>query len=91
MPGATVNLYDADGDKIGTTVTNARGEYSFDSASEGLVAGGTYTVTMDNPADYQEGGPLHGWEPTGSPYPAFEVTPGGPGENDHSIDFGFRK
>ncbi|MFJ9822593.1 SdrD B-like domain-containing protein [Streptomyces sp. NPDC101151] len=68
--GATVNLYDADGKKIGTTVTNSRGEYYFDSTvtnnvkPEDLVYGHTYTVKMDNPDDYTAGGPLQGWVPT---------------------------
>ncbi|MEU4549935.1 hypothetical protein [Nonomuraea dietziae] len=53
-----MNLHDADGDKIGTTVTTARGEYCFDSVSvrNRLVADRTYTVQMLNPADYQAGG-----------------------------------
>ncbi|MFJ8602592.1 SdrD B-like domain-containing protein [Streptomyces shenzhenensis] len=68
--GATVNLYDADGNKIGTAVTNERGEYYFDSTvtknvkPEDLQYGKTYTVKMDNPADYQAGGVLDGWKPT---------------------------
>ncbi|MEU6612073.1 SdrD B-like domain-containing protein, partial [Streptomyces shenzhenensis] len=68
--GATVNLYDADGKKIGTAVTNERGEYYFDSTvtknvkPEDFPYGKTYTVKMDNPADYQAGGVLDGWKPT---------------------------
>ncbi|MFJ5836749.1 SdrD B-like domain-containing protein [Streptomyces shenzhenensis] len=70
LPGVTVNLYDADGNKIGTAVTNERGEYYFDSTvtknvkPEDLQYGKTYTIKMDNPADYQAGGPLDGWKPT---------------------------
>ncbi|WP_370271037.1 SdrD B-like domain-containing protein [Streptomyces sp. V4I8] len=70
LVGATVNLYDADGNKIGTTVTNSRGEYYFDStitknvAAEDLQYGRTYTIKMDNPADYQAGGVLEGSSPT---------------------------
>ncbi|MEV7002970.1 SdrD B-like domain-containing protein [Streptomyces sp. NPDC093982] len=68
--GATVNLYDADGNKIGTAVTNARGEYYFDSTvvknvrPEDLKYGQTYTVKMDNPDDYEDGGVLDGWAST---------------------------
>ncbi|MEU6610172.1 SdrD B-like domain-containing protein, partial [Streptomyces shenzhenensis] len=68
--GATVNLYDSDGNKIGTAVTNERGEYYFDSTvtknvkPEDFQYGKTYTVKMDNPADYQAGGVLDGWKPT---------------------------
>ncbi|MFD8396329.1 SdrD B-like domain-containing protein [Streptomyces sp. NPDC059680] len=70
LAGVTVNLYDASGNKIGTTVTNARGEYYFDSTvsknvkAEDLVYGRTYTIKMDNPDDYAAGGPLNGWVPT---------------------------
>ncbi|MGW4730574.1 SdrD B-like domain-containing protein [Streptomyces shenzhenensis] len=70
LPGVTVNLYDADGNKIGTAVTNERGEYYFDSTvtknvkPEDFQYGKTYTIKMDNPADYQAGGPLDGWKPT---------------------------
>ncbi|MEV7004784.1 SdrD B-like domain-containing protein [Streptomyces sp. NPDC093982] len=112
--GATVNLYDADGNKIGTATTNARGEYYFDSTvvknvrPEDLKYGRTYTVKMDNPDDYEDGGVLDGWastkpgagdndeidssgEPDGDPFPSVQVTPMGPGRNDHSLDFGFIK
>lgn len=57
--GATVNLYDAEGNLIATTVTNDKGEYYFDSRDvEGLVYDGNYVIKMDNPEDYAEGGPL---------------------------------
>ncbi|MFE7620982.1 SdrD B-like domain-containing protein [Streptomyces sp. NPDC057496] len=111
--GATVNLYDRAGEKIATTRTNARGEYYFDSTlvknvgPEDWVAGREYVVRMDNPADYQPGGPLDGWMPTQfdqgdtaanskgrtgpgeDAYPFYGFSTGGPGENDHDIDFGF--
>ncbi|MFJ4674751.1 SdrD B-like domain-containing protein [Kitasatospora sp. NPDC088783] len=66
VPGATVHLYDADGTLVGTTKTTDRGEYYFD---DGDVTGGlrprtAYTIRLDNPADYAEGGPLHHWVPT---------------------------
>jgi hypothetical protein len=71
--------------------------------------GSTYTIKVDNPADYATGRPLDGWAPTkpnqgGSPqtdsdgnapsrgkYPSTTVTRAGPGQNDHSKDFGFRR
>ncbi|MEV7004596.1 SdrD B-like domain-containing protein, partial [Streptomyces sp. NPDC093982] len=68
--GATVNLYDAAGNKIGTAVTNVRGEYYFDSTvvknvrPQDLQYGRTYTVKMDNPDDYEDGGVLDGWAST---------------------------
>ncbi|MER6525358.1 SdrD B-like domain-containing protein, partial [Streptomyces sp. NPDC001508] len=70
LAGATVNLYDAAGKKIGTAVTNERGEYYFDSTvtknvrPEDFPYGKTYTIKMDNPDDYQTGGVLDGWKPT---------------------------
>jgi uncharacterized protein (TIGR03382 family) len=110
--GATVNLYDG-GRKIGTITTNARGEYYFDSTvvknvqPEDFISGRTYTIRMDNPADYTGAGPLTDWFPTiadlggndetdsdgivleDDMFPQTVVTLGGPGENDHSLDFGF--
>ncbi|MFI0983350.1 SdrD B-like domain-containing protein [Streptomyces sp. NPDC021093] len=68
--GATVNLYDKDNKKIGTTTTNARGEYYFDSTlvknvdPADWVYGRKYFVRMDNPADYAAGGVLDGYQPT---------------------------
>ncbi|MEU2718463.1 SdrD B-like domain-containing protein [Streptomyces sp. NPDC007205] len=110
VPGATVNIYDADGKKIGSTTTNPRGEYYFDSRQvTDLKPGNTYTIKLNNPADYANDGPLTDWVPTkphqgdnpqtdsdgmtssGSKYPSATVAPGGPGQNDQSKDFGFRK
>ncbi|MFD7645250.1 SdrD B-like domain-containing protein [Kitasatospora sp. NPDC059795] len=87
--GVTVNLYDADGKKVGTTTTNERGEYYFDNTNVtgGLKPNTAYTVRPDNPADYAKGGPLHHWTPTTGAELA--LTTGGPGQNSHSLDFGF--
>ncbi len=41
--GVTVNLYDADGNVIATTVTDASGNYSFDNLPPGI-----YTVSVDD-------------------------------------------
>ncbi|WP_051653456.1 SdrD B-like domain-containing protein, partial [Kitasatospora cheerisanensis] len=87
--GATVNLYDANGKKVGTTKTTARGEYYFDdtNVTGGLKPKTAYTIRLDNAADYAEGGPLHHWTPTTRAELA--LTTGGPGQNDHTLDFGF--
>ncbi|KIQ65149.1 hypothetical protein TR51_14175 [Kitasatospora griseola] len=107
--GATVNLYDADGKKVGTAKTTARGEYYFDNTNVtgGLKPKTAYTIRLDNPADYAKGGPLYHWVPTkanvgddrlidsdgtvpkGGTYVERALTTGGPGQNDHSFDFGF--
>ncbi|MCX5108332.1 SpaA isopeptide-forming pilin-related protein [Streptomyces sp. NBC_00378] len=109
--GATVNLYDESGKLVGTTVTTARGEYYFDDSNVtgGLQPRTKYTIRLDKPADYAEGGPLHQWVPTEADvgdnhfvdskgivprdarFPERALTTGGPGENDHTYDFGFRQ
>ena len=66
IAGATVNLYDADGNLVATTTTSARGEYFFDHRN---VPGGLgylteYTIRLDDPDDYEPGGPLFGTRPT---------------------------
>ncbi|NED96056.1 hypothetical protein G1H11_12130 [Phytoactinopolyspora alkaliphila] len=120
VEGATVNLYEVDGDGnrtlVNTTLTDAKGEYYFSSNDDAyqLQTRTDYVVGVDNPDDYAEGGPLHHWYPTvpntgddasvdadrndsdgiveqtdeGS-FPYAEITTGGPGENDHTIDFGY--
>ncbi|MEV5200231.1 SdrD B-like domain-containing protein [Streptomyces sp. NPDC053720] len=109
--GATVHLYDESGKQVGTARTSERGEYYFDDSNVtgGLEPATKYTIRLDNPADYAEGGPLHQWVPTdadvgdnhfvdskgivpsGAKYPERALTTGGPGENDHTYDFGFRQ
>ncbi|WP_232734324.1 SdrD B-like domain-containing protein [Kitasatospora sp. CB02891] len=109
--GATVNLYDADGKKVGTAKTTARGEYYFDdtNVTGGLKPNTAYTVKLDNPADYAKGGPLYHWVPTkanvgdnrtidsdgtipkGGTYVERALETGGPGQNDHTFDFGFAR
>lgn len=111
VAGVTVNLYDEAGELVGTTKTTARGEYYFDDSNVtgGLKPKTKYTIRLDNPADYAEGGPLHQWVPTeadvgdnhfvdskgivptGAKFPERALTTGGPGENDHTYDFGFRQ
>ncbi|MGW7444854.1 SdrD B-like domain-containing protein [Kitasatospora sp. NPDC054795] len=109
--GVTVHLYDGAGRLVGTTGTTARGEYYFDDSNVdgGLRPHTGYTIRLDNPSDYAEGGPLYRWAPTrhdvgedpfvnskgvvppGGRYPERALTTGGPGENDHTLDFGFRR
>ncbi|MFJ6378888.1 SdrD B-like domain-containing protein [Kitasatospora sp. NPDC092039] len=111
VPGATVHLYDGAGTLVGTARTTARGEYYFDDSNVdgGLRPHTEYTIRLDEPSDYAEGGPLHRWVPTrrgvgddpfidsdgaappGGRYPGRALTTGGPGENDHTLDFGFRR
>ncbi|MFJ2775407.1 SdrD B-like domain-containing protein [Kitasatospora sp. NPDC087315] len=110
VAGVTVNLYDASEKLVGTAKTTARGEYYFDDSNVtgGLKPRTGYTIRLDNPADYAEGGPLHQWVPTvpdvgdnpfinskgivppGGTFPERALTTGGPGENNHTYDFGFR-
>ncbi|MGH4028612.1 SpaA isopeptide-forming pilin-related protein [Actinomycetota bacterium Odt1-20B] len=64
VPGVTVNLYDEDGAVVATTTTTSRGEYYFDSVKDGLKFNTKYTIKIDNPDDYAEGGPLYRWAVT---------------------------
>jgi hypothetical protein len=57
IAGVTVRLYDADGNLVATTLTDANGQYRFTSA-DGLQPGTPYTIRFDEPADYAPGGPL---------------------------------
>jgi hypothetical protein len=80
VAGVTVRLYDATGTTLlGTAITDATGEYYFSSTlvSEaaagngdreggGLVAGASYLIRFDNPADYAQGGPLYSYGLTAS-------------------------
>lgn len=73
LAGVTVRLYQ-NGALVGTAVTDANGEYYFVSSTVadpntgdniGQVNGGillntAYEVRLDNPANYQSGGPLFG-------------------------------
>ncbi|WP_436698097.1 SdrD B-like domain-containing protein [Nocardioides sp. BYT-33-1] len=58
IPGVTVNLYDATGGLVATTVTNARGEYYFDSLHDGLLPETSYVIRLDDAANYGPGAPL---------------------------------
>jgi len=66
IAGVTVNLYDADGNVVGTTTTDSLGDYNFDDSNVtgGLSQNTKYTVKLDNADDYATGGPLAGRTPT---------------------------
>lgn len=51
IAGVTIRLFDAQGNLVATTTTNAQGEYSF-----GNLRPGTYTVQETQPAGYLQGG-----------------------------------
>lgn len=68
IAGVNVNLYDCQGNLLGTAITDAQGRYGFTSAAvpgqpwvvsvPGLVANSCYQIRLDDPADYAVGGPL---------------------------------
>ena len=102
--GVTVNLRDSTGAIVDTVLTDADGHYRFSSLTAGgLVTGESFTITVDNPADFGVGGVLNGWRltrqgrGTGTDsdatlvdgYPSASVVPLAAGENDHTYDFGF--
>ncbi|GLZ79961.1 hypothetical protein Afil01_47680 [Actinorhabdospora filicis] len=109
--GATVRLYDQAGTVVGTMLTTSRGEYYFDDSNVtgGLQPNTTYTIKIDNPADYASGGPLYQWVvtqdnagdndfidsdgkvPPGGTYPEHTITTGGPGQDNHTYDFGYNQ
>ncbi|GAA1097995.1 hypothetical protein GCM10009668_14180 [Nocardioides dubius] len=61
ISGVTVNLYEADGvTLVATTVTNSRGEYYFDSITDGVDFNTDYVVRIDKPGDYTGSGKLAG-------------------------------
>jgi hypothetical protein len=56
LVGVTIRLYDG-ATLVEEIVTDGAGVYQF----TGLLPNYTYTVKLDNPADYAPGGPLDGW------------------------------
>ncbi|MCU0491055.1 MAG: carboxypeptidase regulatory-like domain-containing protein, partial [Chloroflexaceae bacterium] len=70
IAGVTVRLYDNGGTLIGTAITDANGNYSFSSAigtsttsaryGLPLAPNSSYSIRLDNPADYSGSGPLAG-------------------------------
>ena len=51
LEGVVVDLLDADGKVISSTITNAAGEYSFTG-----LRPGNYTVREHQPTEYYDGG-----------------------------------
>ena len=66
LANVTVSLFDNNGTRIGTTTTDANGNYYFNNTNGSLSQGNTlspynvYHIKLDNPADYQSGGALSG-------------------------------
>jgi hypothetical protein len=102
--GATVDLYSPSGSLLGTTVTDATGQYYFSSGLTANTDG--YLVRLDNPVDYQAGGPLAQARPTQpfagtdpllsskgvvgvDGFPEAAVATGPPGSSQTNVDFGF--
>jgi hypothetical protein len=101
VPGVTVDLY-SDTTRLGVARTNSAGEYYFNGANVtgGLRSDRTYSVRVR-----MAGGPLQNASLTlrdrgandlvdsdgalVNGVPEASVTTGGPGESDHSVDFGF--
>ena len=77
VAGVTVRLYNASGALVGTAITDAQGRYYFssnvseaaagngDNVGGGLVANATFTLKLNNSANYASGGPLAGYSMTG--------------------------
>jgi uncharacterized repeat protein (TIGR01451 family) len=104
--GATVRLYDGAGAVVGTAVTGATGQYTFIEESapnatgtpdQAVVAGGRfvagepYVIRLDNPVDYDVGGPLDGLIATradygGAGYIGDDVATGGSTHDVHDSD-----
>jgi hypothetical protein len=60
IAGVTVNLYDDQGNLVATKVTNSRGEYYFDSVTDGVGFNTDYVIRLDKPEDYTGSGKLAG-------------------------------
>jgi len=106
ISGATVRLY-LGGTLIAATTSNAAGEYYFNASNVpgGILPFMTYTLRVDNPADYAPLGALDGLTLTLSNqgavdtrdsdgvivnnYPEITAVTRGHGDNDHTFDFGF--
>jgi hypothetical protein len=76
VAGVTLSLFNANNVLVGTAVTNASGEYYFssnvteaaagdgDHRGGGLTAGSTFSIKLNNAANFASGGPLEGYELT---------------------------
>jgi hypothetical protein len=60
-----LDLYDSTGTHIGTTTTDEDGHYQFDdSNTTGLLPDTDYQIRIEDPSNFEDGGPLDGFEPT---------------------------
>lgn len=95
IPGVVVQLVDANGSVIGSTTTDADGAYYFT-----VNPGTTYTVRIDlaqpvlqpyvpTPANQGGNGSTDSNGIETGPNDDAIITTGGPGQNDHTVDFGF--
>ena len=70
IEGVTVNLYNSAGDLVGTTTTDAKGEYYFNndnvtqSNANGLEPNADYKIRLDNSVDFTSGGALENFNIT---------------------------
>jgi protocatechuate 3,4-dioxygenase beta subunit len=101
VAGVTVSLFDSSNNLVGTTTTDGNGFYQFNN----LTPSATYTVSLNNPANFATGGPLAGYGLTTpnvgddaldsdatyvAGVPAITgATTGAAGTNTPTYDFGF--
>ena len=57
VAGVTVSLFDSANNLVGTTTTDGNGLYQF----TGLAPNASFTVSLNNPANFATGGPLAGY------------------------------
>jgi hypothetical protein len=65
IPGVVLDLYDSNGENIGETTTDESGHYQFDDTNTtGLPPDTDYEIRLDDPANFEDDGPLADHEPT---------------------------
>lgn len=106
IAGVTVSLFQG-ASRVGTATTDASGNYLFNQANvpTGIIPLSGFTLMLDNPADFAQGGPLFGMvltipnaDPNGladskaldvGGVPTITYTTGVAGSSDFSLDAGF--
>ncbi|HEX3530839.1 MAG TPA: SdrD B-like domain-containing protein, partial [Thermoanaerobaculia bacterium] len=83
LVGVAVQLLDASGHVLGSTVTDSNGHYSFDH-----LAPGTYTVRVD--AATLPAGATPTFDRDGTATPNVATVPLAPGQNRTDVDFGYK-